>query len=213
MRKYRVTSNHRLLEKHIYDRVRAIVMRLERKRSRKLAESASSEAIDVQIDYVKSVGQLLLTQLPALDSRIAYVLTGNGVVLGVELLIIFSGGISQPVFYALFLISFFLVLLSSTYSVIANMPGDFLMSYYGTQEEKRKMRELGQMRLGESDVRNLSKSGIMARMIKTNEFLEIAVRIKLKRHKAASLLLILSFMVLLVLLMLKYWQVSGFRIS
>ena len=168
---------------------------------------------DAQLDFVKTVTQRFLAQLPALDNRIAYVLTGNGVVLGVELFVSFSDAINKAVFYIPLLFSFLLLALSSIFSLIANMPGDFLVSHFGSKEQKEKIKEIGRIKLDYEYVKTLSRSAVLQKILESNNMMESVLDIKLKYFRKASYLLIFNFAVLLIMLVMRYWQMIGFLIK
>lgn len=90
----------------------------------------------------------LKIQLPTIDSRISFVLTFNGAIMGSEGYIIVNHTLDNNVFLFILLIP---TMISLVLCVLGNMPGDILLKYFGKYiaktPEMKKMRGVVDIKL------------------------------------------------------------------
>jgi len=168
-----------------------------------------------RLNYLKDLLTGYRTQLQTLDQRLSYVLTGNGVILGVELLFLLSSKQCEVVLRIPLITSLSLLALSAIIAVVGNMSGHFLIllgrPIKVLQSNPLKIKQdssaviLDTVNNSFESLKLMTEEGLFKRMFQEKNLYKRVIDIKLRLLAWTSWLLIVNFCVMLVIMFIKYY--------
>ena len=169
-------------------------------------KSAQKLSFEERFDYLKDLLLKYRTQLQTLDHRIAYILGGNGVILGVELYFALSPVQCANAVYIPLLVSLSLIAVSSIIAVIGNLPGNFLIRLGEiTKILPKREKDFNTMRTdGTESLKTMDRETLLKRMFEEGVIFERVVKVKLCLLMWASCFLVANFLTILVLIFMRY---------
>lgn len=166
------------------------------------------------LNYLRDILTGYRTQLQTLDSRLSYVLAGNGVTMGVELLFLLSPNQCESLLRIPLVASISLMAISAIIAVVGNLSGYFLILIgrpINTLISKplKGKQDSGAIILDTADdsfesLKLMTEENLLKRMFQEKNLYKRVINIKLRLLAWASWLLIVNFCVILVITFIKY---------
>lgn len=166
------------------------------------------------LNYLRDILTGYRTQLQTLDYRLSYVLAGNGVTMGVELLFLLSLNQRDSHLHIPLVASISLMAISAIIAIVGNLSGHFLI-FVGRPintlisnplKGKQDSREVALDTADDSfeSLKLMTEDGLLKRMFQEKNLYKRVINIKLRLLAWASWLLIVNFCVILVITFIKY---------
>lgn len=166
------------------------------------------------LNYLRDILTGYRTQLQTLDYRLSYVLAGNGVTMGVELVFLLSSNQCESILRIPLVASISLMAISAIIAVVGNLSGYFLIlmgrpiNTLINKPMKGKQDSSAVILDTEDDsfesLKLMTEEELLKRMFQEKNLCKRVINIKLRLLTWASWLFIVNFCVILAITFIKY---------